>query len=53
MLKMSDIDSSDLDNNGIYPVIEFQVEVSYKMYFLDLGINQDEGIWKVRWGKRL
>ena len=47
------IDFIDLDNNGIFPVIEFQVEVSYKMYFLDLGINQDEGIWKVRWGKRL
>ena len=33
------IDSIDLDNNGIFPVIGFQVEVSYNMYFLDLGIN--------------
>ena len=47
------INSIRIHNNGIFPVIEFQVEVSYKMYFSDLGINQDEGIWKVRWGKRL
>ena len=35
----SEIVSIDLHNNGIFPVIEFQVEVSCKMYFSDLGIN--------------
>ena len=31
----SEIDSIDLHNNGIFPVIEFQVEVSHNMYFSD------------------
>ena len=33
------IDFIDLDNNGIFPLIKFKVEVSYNMFFSELGIN--------------